>query len=407
MPHVSIVPTVLDPALERPAPEFATRAVHGGLAPDPTTGAILTPVYQSTTFVQEAIGRDRGYTYSRTANPTVAALERNLAALEGAHDALAFATGMAALSTLFLATLRAGDHVAVSRVVYGGTVRLLRQVLAGFGVDSTFFDGADPAAAAAAVGPATRLVLVESPGNPTLTLVDLAAVGRVARAAGALLAVDNTLLTAALQRPFVFGADAVVYSTTKYVEGHNATVGGALLVRSPELAERLRFVRNATGCPQAPWDAWLTLRGLKTLELRMARHSASALEVARRLDGDPRVARVVHPDLDSFPQRALAARQQSAGGGLVALELAGGLEAARRFVGALRVFSLAESLGAAESLVTHPVTMTHAAVPPDERRAAGIADGLVRLSIGLESPADLLADLERGLAAAATSEVGR
>ncbi len=383
-----------------PAAGFATRAVRGGLAPDPTTGAILTPVYQSTTFVQEAIGRDRGYTYSRTANPTVAALERNLAAIEEVPWALAFATGMAALSTLLLATLRAGDHVAVSKVVYGGTVRLLRQVLADFGVESTFFDGADPAAAAAAVRSTTRLVLVETPGNPTLELVDLAAVGRVARAAGALFAVDNTLLTAALQRPFDFGADAVVYSTTKYVEGHNATVGGALLTRAPELAERLQFVRNATGCAQAPWDAWLTLRGLKTLELRMARHSASALAIAEFLAVDRRVARVAYPGLDSFAQRALARRQQSAGGGMVAFELVGGLAAAERFVRALELVSLAESLGAAESLVTHPATMTHAAVPADERRAAGIADGLVRLSVGLESPADLIADLERGLAAA-------
>ena len=276
-------------------------------------------------------------------------------------------------------------------------MRLLRQVLAGFGVESTFFDGTDPAAAAAAVGPSTRLVLVESPGNPTLELVDLAAVGRVARDAGALYAVDNTLLTAALQRPFDFGADAVLYSTTKYVEGHNATVGGAVLTRDPELAERLQFVRNATGCAQAPWDAWLTLRGLKTLELRMARHSASALAVAEHLDRDARVARVSYPGLATCPQRELARRQQSAGGGMVAFELAGGLASARRFVGALRLISLAESLGAVESLVTHPATMTHAAVPPDERRAAGIADGLVRLSVGLESPADLIADVARGL----------
>jgi cystathionine beta-lyase/cystathionine gamma-synthase len=385
-------------------PGLATRAVRGGARPDPATGAILTPIFQSTTFVQESIGVDKGFTYSRSDNPTVAALERNLAALEGVDHALAFSTGMAALSTIALAFLQQGDHVAISDVVYGGTVRLFRQVLAPFGVEASFFDGADPGSLEAALRPGTKLVLVETPGNPTLKLVDLEVVGAIAKRAGALFAVDNTLLTPALQRPFELGADLVVYSTTKYLEGHNSTVGGAVLAERPELAERLRFVRNATGCIQAPWEAWLTLRGLKTLELRMARHSESALAIATRLDGDPRVTRVIHPGLASFPQRDLARRQQRGGGGMVAIEIAGGLGAAKRFVSALRLISLAESLGAAESLVTHPATMTHAAVPEAARRAAGISDGLVRLSVGLETVEDLLADLDRALAVA-TSEV--
>lgn len=380
-------------------PGLGTLAVRGGLAPDPVTGAILTPIYQSTTFVQPEIGRDTGYTYSRSANPTVAALERNLAALEGVEHAQAFATGMAALTTLLLATVRSGDHVVLSDVVYGGTVRLLRQVLDRFGVECATFDGADPSSLAAILRPETRLVLIETPANPTLKLVDIAAVAKLAHRAGALMAVDNTLLTPILQRPFELGADIVAYSTTKYLEGHNATVGGALLVRDAALAERLRFVRNATGCTQAPWEAWLTLRGLKTLELRMARHCESALTIARWLEREPGIARVLYPGLESFPQRELAQRQVAggAGGGMISFELRGGLDAARRFVTSLRRISLAESLGAAESLITHPASMTHATIPVEERRSVGISDGLVRLSVGLETVEDLIEDLEAAL----------
>ncbi len=381
------------------APGLATLAVRGGLAPDPVTGAILTPIYQSTTFVQPEIGRDTGYTYSRSGNPTVAALERNLAALEGVDHCYAFATGMAALTTLLLARVRSGDHVVLSDVVYGGTVRLLRQVLDRFGVETSTFDGAEASSLATVLRPETRLVLVETPANPTLKLVDIVAVAKLAHRAGALLAVDNTLLTPILQRPFELGADVVAYSTTKYLEGHNATVGGALLVRDAALAERLQFVRNATGCTQAPWEAWLTLRGLKTLELRMARHCESALRIARWLEDEPRVARVLYPGLQSFPQQELAQRQVAggAGGGMISFELRGGLDAARRFVTSLRRISLAESLGAAESLITHPASMTHATIPVEERRAVGISDGLVRLSVGLETAEDLIGDLAAAL----------
>jgi cystathionine beta-lyase/cystathionine gamma-synthase len=379
-----------------PTHRLFTRLIHGGLGPDPTTGAILTPIYQSTTYVQEAVGKDKGFTYSRTRNPTVAALERNLGELERALPASCFGTGMAAVTVLFLATLKAGDHVVVSDVVYGGTVRLLRQVFADLGVTATFVDPTDAAALAAAWRPETRLFFVESPANPTLKLTDLAAAAAAAHAAGALLAVDNTLLPS-IQEPLELGADVVLYSTTKYVEGHNATVGGALLTRDPALADRIRFLQNAVGSTQSPFEAWLTLRGLKTLPLRMERHAENAWTIARFLESHPRVERVAYPFLDSFPQLELARRQQRNGGGMIAFEVRGGSAAGIRVMNAVRLCSLAENLGAVETLITHPATMTHAPIPPAEREAIGITDGLVRLSVGLEDPNDLIADLERAL----------
>ncbi len=379
-----------------------TRAIHGGLAPDPLTGAILTPIYQTTTFAQEAVGVHRGYTYTRSANPTVSALERNLGALEDALPAASFATGMAALAALCLATLEAGDRVVISEVIYGGTVRLLRRVLGRFGIRADAVDTANIAAldAALAAAPA-RLVLIESPGNPTLTLTDIAAAAAAAaRAAGALIAVDNTLMTPVLQRPLDLGADVVVHSTTKYIEGHNATVGGALLTRDEELLAKIRFVQNAVGFAQAPFEAWLTLRGIKTLPIRMERHSRTAQCVAEWLEQHPAVARVTYPGLPSFPQRELAQRQQRSGGGIIAFELRGGAEAGRRAMSAVRLCALAENLGAPESLVTHPTTMTHAALTPEERAQAGIGDGLIRLSVGLEEPEAIIEDLAAALAAA-------
>ena len=374
-----------------------TRLIHGGLSPDPSTGAILTPIYQSTTYVQEAVGKDKGFTYSRTRNPTVAALERNLGEMEQALPASCFATGLAAVTVLFLATLKAGDHALVSDVVYGGTVRLLRQVFADLGVQATFVDPTDAAALAAAFRPETRLFLVESPANPTLKLTDLKAAAAAAHAHGALLAVDNTLLPT-IQEPLALGADVVLYSTTKYIEGHNATVGGALLTRDPALADRFRFLQNAVGSIQSPFESWLTLRGLKTLPLRMARHAENALAIARFLEAHPRVERVAYPFLDSFPQAALARRQQRNGGGMIAFEVKGGSDAGIRVMNSVLLCSLAENLGAVETLITHPASMTHAAIPPEERERIGISEGLVRLSVGLEDPEDLMADLDRALA---------
>lgn len=377
-------------------PHLSTRVIHGGLSPEPGTGAILTPIYQSTTFVQEAVGKDKGFTYSRTSNPTVAALERNLGEFDLALPAACFSTGMSAITVLFLATLKAGDHVVVSDVVYGGTVRLLRQVLADFGVKATLVDTARLELLEAAITPQTRLVLIESPANPTLKLTDIAGAARIAHARGALLAVDNTLLPG-LQDPFALGADVVVYSTTKYIEGHNTTVGGALLTRDQALADKIRFLQNAVGVIQAPFESWLTLRGIKTLPLRMRQHSESALTVAQFLESHPRVRNVAYPFLESFPQVELARRQQKSGGGMIAFEVDGGTEAGIRVMSSVRLCSLAESLGAVETLVTHPASMTHAVIPPEERQAIGIGDGLIRLSVGLEDPADIIADLDQAL----------
>jgi cystathionine beta-lyase/cystathionine gamma-synthase len=382
-----------------PFETLATLALHAGAVPDPATGAILTPIYQSTTFVQEAVGVHKGYTYSRSGNPTVTALERRLAALEGAEHASCYATGLAATTALALALLKSGDRVVVSDVSYGGTVRLFGQILPPFGVQAEFVDTADPARLAEALRSPARLVFIETPANPTLKLTDIAEATRLAHAAGALLAVDNTILTPVLQRPFELGADIVLHSTTKYIDGHNATVGGALVTRDAEIHERLAFLRNAIGAIQSPFNAWLTLQGVKTLPLRMKWHCENALRVAHFLEKHPRVTRVHYPGLDSFPQRELASRQHRAGGALLAFEVEGGTEAGIRVLNSTRLCSLAENLGSAETLITHPASMTHAAVPPEQRRATGITDGLVRLSVGLERADDIIDDLRRALSA--------
>ena len=386
----------------RPADGFATRQVRAGVEPDPATGAILPPIHQTTTYVQPSVDRyrERGYSYSRSHNPTVRALETRLAALEGGADACAFGTGMAAVHAVMLAFLGAGGHAVVSDVVFGGTLRLCRQVLTRFGVDFTFADTSDPAAVEASVRGETRLVFTETPANPTLKLTDVAAVSEIARARGVPHVVDNTLLTPWCQRPFALGADLVVHSTTKYLDGHNATVGGAVICATGSHAEAVRFVQNAAGSIMSPFVAWLTLQGCKTLSVRMEAQSAAALKVARYLEAHPKVERVIHPGLASFPQHALASRQASGYGAMVGCEVRGGTEAGKRVMDALELWSLAENLGAVESLVTHPATMTHANLAPEERARLGITDGLIRLSVGLETPADLIADLDQALARA-------
>ena len=381
---------------------FATRQVHAGVEPDPVTGAILTPIHQTTTYVQPSVDRYRetGYSYSRSRNPTVQALETRLAALEGGADGCAFGTGMAAVHAVMLAFLNAGGHAVVSDVVFGGTLRLCRQVLTRFGVDFTFADTSDPAAVEASVRGETRLILTETPANPTLKLTDIAAVSEIARARGIPHAVDNTLLSPCCQRPFELGADLVVHSTTKYLDGHNATVGGAVICGTEEQAEAVRFVQNAAGSIMSPFVAWLTLQGCKTLSVRMDAQSAAALEIARHLESHPKVERVIYPGLASFPQHALASRQASGYGAMVCCEVRGGLEAGKRMMDAVELWSLAENLGTVESLVTHPVSMTHANLAPEERARLGITDGLIRLSVGIETPADLIADLDQALARA-------
>ena len=380
---------------------FETLALHAGTTADPVTGAMLTPIYQTTTYRQEAVGKDKGFKYSRSGNPTVSALERRLAAIEGAEFATCYSTGLAATTALFLALLKSGDRVVSSQAVYGGTVRLLRQTLAPFGVQADFVDTSNADAFAKALQKPTRLVFIETPANPTLKLTDVDLASRLAKKAGALLVVDNTLLTPALQRPLDLGADIVLHSTTKFIEGHNATVGGALTTRDANLHEQFLFTRNTIGTIQSPFAAWLTLQGVKTLPLRMARHCENAGRIARFLESHPRITRLVYPGLESFPQFELARRQQSAGGALIAFEVEGGVEAGVHLMNSVRLCALAENLGAAETIITHPVSMTHGAVPPEQRAAAGITDGLVRLSVGLENPDDIIADLEQALDACA------
>jgi cystathionine beta-lyase/cystathionine gamma-synthase len=376
---------------------FDTLALHAGTFPDPATGAILTPIYQTTTYRQAAVGHDKGFTYSRSRNPTVSALEARLAALEGAELCTCYGTGLAATTALCLALLSAGDRVVVSQAVYGGTVRLFRQVFANFRVEAEFVDTSDEEALVQALRTPARFLFVETPANPTLNITDIQSASRLARAAGALLVVDNTLLTPALQRPFELGADVILHSTTKFIEGHNATIGGALITRDAELHERFLFARNAIGAIQSPFPAWLTLQGIKTLPLRMARHSQNAIRIAQFLKDHDRVTKVIYPGLRSFPQFELVQRQQKTGGAMIAFEVAGGVEAGIRLMNSVRLCALAENLGAAETLITHPASMTHADVPAPQREKAGITDGLVRLSVGLEDPADLIRDLDQAL----------
>lgn len=381
---------------------FNTRQIHAGVTPDPVTGAILTPIYQTTTYVQDSVDEylAKGYSYSRSSNPTVRALEQKLADLEGGADATCYGTGMAALQAVYLAFLNAGDHVIVSDVVYGGTYRLSTKVFSRFGVSFSFVDTSQPGQLRQALRPNTRLILTESPANPTLKLTDIAAVSAIAREAGVLHAVDNTFLTPYYQRPLELGADLVVHSTTKYFDGHNATVGGAVVARTRELDQALRFVQNAAGMILSPQAAFLTLQGCKTLSVRLERQSANALAIARFLEGHPQVARVCYPGLESFPQHELARRQASGFGAMLWFEVKGGVAAGKALMDRIRVWSLAENLGSVESLITHPVTMTHGAVEPAERLRVGITDGLVRASVGMEDVEDLIGALDAALAQA-------
>ena len=378
---------------------FRTKQIHAGVTPDPTTGAVLTPIHQSTTFVQPSVDEymATGYSYSRSGNPTVRALEEKVAALENAPDAAAFATGMAATNAVMLAMLNAGEHVVFSDVVYGGTYRLATQVYSRFGVEYDFVDTSDVANVAATIKDNTRLIFTETPANPTLKLTDIAAVSEVAAAAGIPHCVDNTFLTPYYQRPIELGADLIVHSTTKYLDGHNATVGGAVVSRTDELQERVKFIQNSTGTIMSPQVAWLTLQGVKTLSERLDRQSENAGQIARFLEAHPKVTKVAYPGLESFPQHDLARQQASGFGAMAWFELAGGLEAGKKLMGLVRLWTLAENLGSVESLITHPATMTHAAIEPEERLRIGITDGLVRISVGMEDAEDLIEDLVQAL----------
>ena len=380
--------------------KFATKAVHAGQKPDPATGAIMTPIYQSSTFVQSAPGVHQGYEYSRSGNPTRAALEANLAALEGGAFGLAFSSGMGATDAV-LHLLQAGDHVLACDDLYGGTYRILTRVYAQFGLAFTFVNMADLEAVEAALRPETRLIWVETPTNPLLRVLDLARLAEIGRRAGALVAVDNTFATPFLQQPLALGAHIVAHSTTKYLGGHSDVIGGALVTDDKELAGRLAFFQNAVGAVPGVQDCFLVMRGIKTLHLRMERHSENAQRVARYLEDHPRVARVYYPGLDSHPGHDLAAKQMRAFGGMVSFDLVeDSLKRATRLCTATTLFALAESLGGVESLIEQPAVMTHASIPKEVREANGLRDSLIRLSVGVEDCEDLIADLEQALAKA-------
>jgi cystathionine beta-lyase/cystathionine gamma-synthase len=375
---------------------FSTRALHVGQGPDPATGAVVQPIHMATTFAQQAVGKHHGFEYSRTGNPTRNALEECLAALEDARHCLAFSSGLGAETTLLL-LLNPGDHVVYMEDVYGGTFRLFDKVLKRFGLTFSAVDASDIDAVEGSMTPQTRMVWLESPTNPLLRVVDIDAVSEVAHSRGAMVCVDNTFATPYLQQPLHLGADVVVHSSTKYIGGHSDVVGGALMTNDDELEKQLRFHQNAVGAVPSPFDCWLLLRGVKTLALRVERQSENAGEVATWLAQSRAVKRVYYPGLESHPNRSVASRQMRMFGGMVSFELADEA-AALRALERLKIFALAESLGAVESLAEHPARMTHASIPASERKRAGVGDGLIRLSIGVEDAADLIADLESALA---------
>jgi len=377
---------------------FATRAIHGGQVPDPTTGAVMTPIYATSTYAQQSPGVHKGFEYGRTQNPTRMAFERCIADLESGRQGFAFASGLAASATL-LEVLPSGSHIVALDDLYGGTYRLFERVRRqSAGLEFTFADMSDRAKLEAALRPDTRMIWVESPSNPLLKLVDLAMVAEVARARGILAVADNTFATPWVQRPLEFGFDVVLHSVTKYLNGHSDMIGGAIVTGdNAQLGEQLAFLHNAVGAVLGPFDAFLALRGLKTLPLRMARHCESALAIAQRLAQHDKVARVHYPGLPDHPQHALARRQMKAFGGMVTMVLRGGLDDARRFLERLQIFVCAESLGGVESLAEHPAIMTHASLPAEIRGSLGIDDSLVRLSVGIEDVDDLMADIEQAL----------
>jgi len=376
-----------------------TLCIHAGQHPDPVHGAVMTPIVLSSTFAQDGPGHHKGFDYSRAGNPTRDALEGCYAALEGAKHGIAFGSGCAATTTMLL-LLKSGDHVLVGDDVYGGTFRIFDKVMKQFGIDATFLDMSDPAKVKEALRPNTKLVWMETPSNPMLKIFDIAQIADIARRHGAWLAVDNTFATPMLQQPLALGATFAVHSVTKYLNGHSDVVGGAVMTSDDGLAERLHFLQKSVGAVPSPFDCYMVLRGLKTLAVRMERHVASATTLAAWLEAHPQVERVLYPGLASHKGHALAARQMKGPGGMISFELKGGLSASAAFLKALRIFACAESLGGVESLAEHPAIMTHASLNPDARRALGIGDGLVRLSVGIEDCGDLRADLDRGFAAA-------
>lgn len=375
---------------------FSTRAIHVGQEADPTTGATILPIYQTSTYTQEEIGKHKGYEYSRTGNPTRAALEECLASLEDGKFGLAFASGLAA-TTAVLSILRPGNHVVAAEDLYGGTYRLFEKIYATQGIRFTYIDSRDPSNFERAIDSNTRLVWIETPTNPLLHLIDIEAVARICRSKGAILAVDNTFATPYFQKPLTLGAQIVVHSTTKYINGHSDIVGGAVVTSDEELYQAIKFYQNAAGGTPGPFDCWLTLRGLKTLAVRMRQHEESAFKVAQYLFCHPLVTSVRYPGLPNHPQHELAKRQMGGFGGMVSFQIQGGKEQANEFFRSLRIFSFAESLGGVESLACYPPAMTHGSIPKKERERRGITDGTIRLSVGIEDVEDLISDLDQAL----------
>ena len=374
---------------------FSTICIHAGQSPDPSTGAIITPIFQTSTYVQEELGRHKGYEYARTQNPTRAALEANITAIEGGKAGFAYASGMAAIDAV-ASMLRAGDHVVVTDNTYGGTFRLFDKVLTKFALEFTYVDTSQPELVDRAIRPRTKMVFVETPTNPVLRLTDIARTAEIAHAHGARLVVDNTFASPAVQRPLELGADMSVHSTTKYLNGHSDSVGGIVVAVRDDDIEWLRFVQNAAGAILGPFDSWLVLRGLKTLAVRMAQHNVNGMAVAQFLAEHAKVKQVIYPGLPSHPQHALARTQMRGFGGMLSFDV-GTFEAARRVCNRVKLMALAESLGGVETLISHPATMTHASVPAERRLEIGLTDSLVRISVGIEDPADLIADLTQAL----------
>ncbi len=375
---------------------FSTICIHAGQEPDPSTGAIITPIFQTSTYVQEELGKHKGYEYARTQNPTRFALEQNIAAIEGGKAAYAFASGMAAIDAI-TTLLKSGDHVVVTDNTYGGTFRLFDKVLRKYGLEFSYVDTSRPELIEGAIRPETRMLFIETPTNPVLRLTDMARAAEIAKKHDVRLVVDNTFASPCLQRPLEFGADLVMHSTTKYLNGHSDSVGGIVVANRQDDAEWLKFIQNAAGAILSPFDSWLVLRGTKTLAVRMAQHNVNGQALAEFLQGHPKVKKVIYPGLPSHPQHDLARRQMKGFGGMLSFDV-GTFEAARDVCNRVKLMSLAESLGGVETLISHPATMTHASVPPERRKEIGLTDSLVRISAGIEDPADLIDDLKQALA---------
>ena len=376
--------------------KFDTKVVHAGISPDPTTGSIVPPIYATATYVLDEVGKDKGFDYSRSTNPTRQVLEANLAAIEGGAHGVCYSSGMSAVDAC-MKLLSAGDHVVCSDDVYGGTSRHFNKVLARYGLAFTYGDTSQPETVRQAVRPETKMLLVETPTNPLLKVTDLKAMAEIAKQHGLTFGVDSTFATPVFLHPLEFGADFVIHSTTKYLSGHNQIIGGAVITNRDDIFDALKFIQKTIGAVPSPFDCWLTLMGLKTLHLRMARHAESAQKVAEYLEGHDKVARVAYPGLPSHPQHAIAKAQMSGFSGMISFELTGGLEAGKTVMNGVELCGLAESLGAVETMITHPATMTHAEVPAEDRQARGLTDGLVRLSVGIEDVDDIIADLEQAL----------